>query len=336
MNAFKQYLSLMAILFVAVSCTRDVELPNSNVTLFDTFWKYIDEHYIFVKEQKVNWDSIYVSYRPKFVDATTDNEVDSLFTQILSYVGDDNLLLKKGSIIAYRKADRNVNFFKFSLTSAYYKFYNVFQYEGFSIVQMPENITYIHIAGVDDEYYSNIAKRISNYNHSKGIVIDLRANGGGCVNDLDLVKLFFDGSRTLYYSRLKTGIDNNSYSDYIPTVIKGDGIIDKSIPIVVLVSSNTYSHGNLLAYCLRSLSNVTIVGDNTRGGSIGGILTVVMPNGWYLDYSIVKLFSLSKQSIEFGLEPDIKVVPSENYWNEEYLQTGKDIQLEEALKFLHN
>ena len=65
-----------------------------------------------------------------------------------------------------------------------------------------------------------------------------------------------------------------------------------------------YSAVNDFANAMRSLDNVTIIGDKTGGG--GGMpISSELYNGWQLGYSINPMFDKEKNHTESGIEPDI-------------------------------
>lgn len=52
--------------------------------------------------------------------------------------------------------------------------------------------------------------------------------------------------------------------------------------------------------------NVTIIGDQTGGGS-GMPFSSELPNGWSIRFSACPIYDVNKNHTEFGIQPDIKV-----------------------------
>ena len=70
-----------------------------------------------------------------------------------------------------------------------------------------------------------------------------------------------------------------------------------------------YSAANEFTNAIRSLDNVTIIGDKTGGG--GGMpISSELYNGWQIGYSTNPMFDIEKNHTESGIEPDIYVPQS--------------------------
>ena len=79
---------------------------------------------------------------------------------------------------------------------------------------------------------------------------------------------------------------------------------------------------------MKSLPNVTIVGDTT-GGGCGLPFTSELPNGWRIRFSSCPITSPDGQLTEFGVEPDVKVDMTD-----EDLARGHDTILDRAIELL--
>lgn len=94
---------------------------------------------------------------------------------------------------------------------------------------------------------------------AKQLIIDLRGNGGGLLNEaVDIVNLFVPKDLTIVQTKGKVMASNHTY------VTKNDPL-DLEIPIVVLVSGNTASAAEILSGSLQDLDRAVVVGAKTFG-----------------------------------------------------------------------
>src|SRR6476660_1511080 len=72
-NIFRCGVVLLLISFLMVGCRKDVEkerLTNyygkSYTEIFEAFWNGMNTNYVFWDIEKVNWDDMYKTYKPRF------------------------------------------------------------------------------------------------------------------------------------------------------------------------------------------------------------------------------------------------------------------------------
>jgi C-terminal processing protease CtpA/Prc len=149
---------------------------------------------------------------------------------------------------------------------------------------------------------------LDRYKDTKGLVLDLRENGGGAISNVFTILSRFVESETLvYYSRIKNGIGHNSFSEASGAYVKPHNGVRYTKNIVVLTDRGTYSSGSLLALGAKALSNISLVGDTT-GGGLGIPNGGQLPNGWTYRFSITQTLTLDKEpDFENGVPPDIMV-----------------------------
>ena len=160
----------------------------------------------------------------------------------------------------------------------------------------------------------------------KSLIIDLRNNGGGIVNEaLDIADFIANKDSVLLYEVDKEGKETIKNA-------KTDPIIN--IPIVVLVNKNTASSSEILAGALKDLGKAKIVGVTTYGkGVIQQILT--MEDGSGLKITTEEYQTPNKNKInKIGIEPDEKVELPDNLKNKIVLTEDEDIQLKKAIELL--
>jgi len=133
----------------------------------------------------------------------------------------------------------------------------------------------------------------------KGIVVDVRGNGGGYVDTArDIASLWLD-DKVIVSERGKTEANR---------VIKSVGEpILKGIPTVVLIDGGSASASEILAGALKDNGAATLVGVKSFGkGSVQKIID--LPYGGRLKVTIAKWYTPNGKNInKEGIEPDIAV-----------------------------
>ncbi len=89
----------------------------------------------------------------------------------------------------------------------------------------------------------------------KGIIIDLRGNGGGEISDLDLlVGQLTTSEYTFGYTRYKNGVNRLDYSPWAPAVVKPwvGGAVNVTVPIVVLADHLSVSMSEITTMAIKN------------------------------------------------------------------------------------
>ncbi len=126
---------------------------------------------------------------------------------------------------------------------------------------------------------------------ARGIVLDLRANGGGLVEEARLIASIFVEKGTIVSTR-----GRRQPSDTLTAT--GDAISEK-IPVVVLVDENTASAAEIVTAALQDHHRATIVGTHTFGK---GVFQEEEPlsNGGALDITVGEYFTPSGRNLGGG------------------------------------
>jgi carboxyl-terminal processing protease len=126
---------------------------------------------------------------------------------------------------------------------------------------------------------------------ARGIVLDLRANGGGLVEEARLIASIFIANGTIVSTRGRAQPSE---------VLTAAGhAIPGSIPVVVLVDSNTASASEIVAAALQDHRRATVVGTHTFGK---GVFQEEQPlsNGGALDITVGEYFTPNGRNLGGG------------------------------------
>lgn len=317
------------------ACQKEIIKKTDARTVFEVFWQTMDERYIFFKEKNLNWDSIYEVYYPKINENTSEEEIINYYKEIINYVHDGHVWIQFGEKrpALYHPYDLYSMPEPFEKQNKYYYSDTVITVNPLEISQFDDDIMYIEVPNFRKKIINGILmltiKKYFNYNN--GIIIDIRGNTGG--NEyLKLLSLFFNGSKTVLYKKLKTGKAVGQFSDFIPVKVKGNGFFSEKVPVVVLTNRGTYSGGSIFAAATISLSNFYIMGEPTSGGASKADF-ISLPGNSILSLSVRPYFDINKKCFEVGVQPDTIVEMTKEY-EALYILSGQDIVKLNAIKYL--
>ena len=124
-------------------------------------------------------------------------------------------------------------------------------------------------------------------NDLKGIILDLRGNGGGLLNEaVDIANLFVERGQEIVSTKGKMADKNSTHRTMNPPV-------DLSIPLVVLVDRSSASASEILAGSIQDLDRGVILGQRTFGK---GLVQNVVP----LSYNAQMKLTVAKYYIPSG------------------------------------
>ena len=163
-----------------------------------------------------------------------------------------------------------------------------------------DDILYLRITSFDQKVVSSMKKAIKKHPKAKGIILDLRNNPGGLLNQaIGVVDMFVDhgiivsqkgrvASENIIYNARKRGSDTKT-------------------PLVVLVNDGSASASEIVSGSLQDNKRAIIVGQKTFGK---GSVQVVMPigNNEAIRLTIARYYLPSGRTIQaVGVTPDIEV-----------------------------
>lgn len=163
-----------------------------------------------------------------------------------------------------------------------------------------DKVAYVNFVTFSDGAHGELRDTIERLYRrgAEGLVLDLRRNGGGLLNEAVLCASIFveDGNVVSTRSRTQGGQDYGAV---------GDAIDPR--PMVVLVSRDTASAAEILTAALQQNDLATVVGTRTYGK---GVFQEVMnlPAGGALDLTIGQYLTSNGTSIlGVGVKPNVRV-----------------------------
>lgn len=193
---------------------------------------------------------------------------------------------------------------------------------------LSNNIGYINFTSFDETTADDFKAKFEELNKQgiKSLIIDLRNNGGGIVDQaLQIADYVADKDSVLLYE-----VDKNNKETVKKA--KTDPIIN--MPIIILTNENTASASEILAGALKDLGKAKTVGTTTYGkGVIQQILK--LSDGSGLKVTIEEYQTPNRSKIhKIGIAPDEEVKLPDSVTNVLNVTESEDTQLQKAIEML--
>lgn len=129
------------------------------------------------------------------------------------------------------------------------------------------NIGYLNLRMFADMNYAKetATAAMSFLKNTNAIIIDLRNNGGGVPNMMQLLSSYFTGKKPVLLSNFYERKTNNKTQLF--TLESIDGKRRTNTPLYILTSKKTFSAAEAFTYTLKHLNKAIVVGETTRGGA---------------------------------------------------------------------
>lgn len=328
-----KYILIVLFLSVLFGCedAAHMNFDNNPRGNFDALWTIMDRNYCFFEYKKIDWDTVYDKYS----------------TRVTADMGNDALFKIMGDMLSELK-DGHVNLIASHDISRYWQWYQDFPANfdptiqsrylgtdygiasGMTYKILEDNVGYIYYGSFSNDIgESNLDQVLNRMQICKGIIIDVRNNGGGSLTNVErLTSRFFNEKTHVGYISHKMGPGHNDFSSLHPKYVTSSNRVRYQKPVVVLTNRSCYSATNEFVSIMKYAPNATIIGDKTGGGS-GLPFSSELPNGWSIRFSASPMFNADKEHIEFGVEPDSYIDLLESDKNRK-----KDTIIEEARKLI--
>ena len=182
------------------------------------------------------------------------------------------------------------------------------------VERMDGNVGYLRFDGFADTLYAGdtAVAALQFLKHCDAVIIDLRFNGGGGADMIQLILSYFFKERThinSWYIRRLDRTDQSWTSTYVP----GQKLLDTDL--YLLTSRRTFSAAEEFIYDLKNLERATLVGETTGGG--GHMVTFERNDELKIEFKIPfnrAINPISGDNWEArGIEPDVKCPPEEAF-----------------------
>jgi hypothetical protein len=288
------------------------EKPNNDpISNFDFLWNTVNERYSLFETKGVNWDSIYHHFRPRVNANLPDQGLYDICLAMLATLRDGHVYLSGNSSIPRYPFDNSQlgprNFNRTLINENYLR--NDYKEEGGLRYKIIDQIAYIYYESFLTEITEeHLDKLMSDLDGVRGVVLDIRDNGGGNPRFAFILgSRFIDRSLPVLYSQAKNGPGRNDYTPKEEIVLRPSTGKKFNGPLIILTNRGTFSAANLFAGMLRAFPNVRVFGTISGGG--GGVPAVSeLPNGWKVAYTTSRITLANGYEIERGIPLDRQVL----------------------------
>ncbi|WP_324172349.1 S41 family peptidase [Sulfurimonas sp.] len=168
-----------------------------------------------------------------------------------------------------------------------------------------KKIQYIRVTSFDKKVVEDVQKAINKKkNTTKGIILDLRNNPGGLLDQaVGLVDIFVDNGKIVSQKGRKESNKQEYKASTSKTLTK--------VPLVVLVNGGSASASEIVSGALQDHKRAVIIGEKTFGkGSVQVVLPITDKEA--IKLTIARYYLPSGRTIQaVGVTPDIEVFAGE-------------------------
>ncbi|WP_052869114.1 S41 family peptidase [Streptomyces niger] len=273
-------------------------LPEDPVTTFDVFWQSFEENYPFFAAKGIDWHAVRDEYRPKVHADTTRSELFTLFSRMVKPLYDAHVAVfdgdrhfarvRPGTSMPDEKLDAKA---KAHVVRRDLKGNEPREFANgrISYADLPGGQGYLRISGFaaydkqDPSYAAQLAELDKALDavfstrrtaRLKGLIIDLRINGGGSdALGLRVAERLTDSPYLAYRKRTQ-------YTRPQPILVRpARGMARYSGPVAVLTGGTTVSAGETFTQALMDRPSRTLrIGEPTQG-VFSDVLDRRLPNG---------------------------------------------------------
>jgi len=354
-------------------------VPQNFSQVFEAFWNNMNTNYVYWDIDTTHWDAMYRQYQPVFAQLNlqdpqdlkksidyfrqmTDGLIDSHYSisflpkpivdsQVFPaadrkkrdahfhspflYISIDSNYLDPGFVSG--KYTSTAHTLVTAVSGTIHSNILYFYCSGFALREAYTSNSANGVKGVLQHFFDQLKNRSPN---TKGLIIDVRSNNGGNVEDLD----FLVGQLTAQpipfgFVRYKANNGRLAYTPWMAVTIPPQpGAQALNLPVVVLADNYSISLAEALTMAIKTLPNSSFVGETTWGAT--GPITA---NAVYNDgpFTIPGFLSVYTSSAVFqyrdgkiyegkGFPPDIAIP-----FNLTTLYSGDDPSLDSAIMLIH-
>lgn len=191
---------------------------------------------------------------------------------------------------------------------------------------LDDDLAYIRISMfdqmTDEDFESHLDEILKN--DPKGLVVDLRNNPGGSLDQVVKIADRLLGNQLIVYTENRAGLRREYKS----------GFMKVDLPIAVLTNGGSASASEILAGAIQDSNSGVIVGETTFGK---GVVQSVIPleDGTGIKLTTSQYFTPNGRNIHgIGIEPDVMIEMPDSYYDIEEPTDADDVQLQKAIEVL--
>ncbi|MGA4843826.1 S41 family peptidase [Streptomyces sp. G45] len=337
-------------------CTRPA--PKDPRTTFDVFWRSFAENYPFFAAKGIDWEGVRAHYRPKVRPDTTRDELFAIFREMVTplydahvAVGDGDryfATVRPGTVAPSEELDKKVKEFVVARDLKDARDLQDFAGGRITYADLPRGRGYLRISGFSGyagrgaphsadlaelDRALNTVLTAQRVKRLKGLVIDLRINGGGSdALGIHIAGRLTDTPYVAYAKRARNDPDDPAkHTRPEPIRVTPAKAPRYTGPIAVLTGGSTVSAGETFTQALIDRPGRTVrIGQSTQG-VFSDVMTRRLPNGMGAVLPNEEFLTRTGHTFDGpGIPPHLK----EPVFTEEEFEKKRDSAFDRALNVL--
>ncbi len=330
MKTAVKYILLFMLLSACEKALMQGDPDDDPVTTFEYLWTEVNNKYAYLDYKGVDWDSVYTAYLPKVKNAQTTVAFFRVLGDMLNELRDGHVNLISSFHVSRYNLDFNApENYNDRVVREFYLSDNALSTGPFQHVMLRDGVAYVRYAS----FSNSISKEqllfiLNRYGNAKGLIFDVRNNGGGFRKNVFLLTDYLAPTRKLVFvEQFKSSAEKNAFTEASSLYAGGEEGSWKK-PLIILTNRSCYSATSFFTLAMRNFDNVQILGDTT-GGGLGFPNGGELPNGWVYRFSVSRTLDPQGNNYENGVPPHI-------YRNLDVIQSlnGIDSMIEEAIDLM--
>lgn len=330
---------------------------------FEAMWQMFDRNYGCFIPKRIDWNLLYKTYGRMVTEKTTDDELFEIMTGLLEHLNDNHVKLQTkepprfyrsgvlGNInrddsgnhipIGYNIPDFSLDLIKDKYLKGRYEerlrgtklaAYFGGDFPLYMYAWIDNGIGYLHVRNFDEEEKTAeiMDEIISEFKDARGLVLDVRGNGGGWDPVAKAIADRFADKRRLFMTtRVRNGPNHDDFDEPLEWHTEPKGPLKFTKPVVMLTHRWTISAGDCFVLAMRVLPHVINLGEFTSG-AYSDEYWDELPNGWRV--CICNKLYLDPDGVcweGIGTPPNIRMLNTK-----EDIAQGRDRVLERALDLI--
>lgn len=259
-----------------VDAFRERSLPKPRpldsataLAAFDKAWEAFDAEYaMFAIKPGVDWPRLRETYRPRAAEARSNQELGAIIAEMLAHLEDLHVHVEvDGEAMPGYTRSRPLNANPRAIDGRVGPI--IATGHDLDWGRTADGIGYINIHGLSDPALpETFDKALAAMADTKGLIVDLRFNGGGSeLLGCQVAGRLLDRRRVYSLSQYRSGPDHADLGPTSPRACGPAGPWHYAGPVVVLQGQKTISSAESFALALAQCPQVTTLGDRTAGSS---------------------------------------------------------------------
>lgn len=305
-------LSALVLLINLSSCEKIFmveDISDDAQTVFEHLWQDARERYSYFEFKEIDWHEVKNRYEERIYDGMPEKELFNVLAEML-------FELEDGHVNLTSSFDRSRNWDWFQNYPLDYNQGIIdrnylgrdFRITGPFRNQVIDSVLYVNYRSfteqISDAHMDQLMERAQGL---KGVIIDVRSNGGGNLDNANkLASGFTLESYNYGRNRIKNGPCPDCFSSWNTLNVTPRDGLKYAGKVVVLTNRASYSSTTFFAEMMRQNENAKLVGSPTGGGG-GTPVFGELPNGWLYRFSSTQTISMQGEHLEPGVPVDDQV-----------------------------